>query len=481
MPWMIQKDGNQHCLYKRGSDGKPIGESLGCHATEAEAQVQMRALHAQMPEHKAVKFAEGTEDVIEGPGMPFGGPFNGRDLDQQYFSKATDFAFNWFTPGTRPLLYHHGMDEDAGVTVVGRVKAWETRPDLGVWTQAQLDKQSMYFQAIKDLVAAGKLYFSSGAMAHLVQVDQKSGEIKRWPWIELSLTPTPANLFARVDITVAEKHYKAAGLTLPDAAKAALTTEKRETLPDSDFAYIDSDGGRHLPMADASHARNALARFNQTQFESEEAKQKARRRLLARCKELGIEVSDEMMSGKAIKAASYEDIRDEIHRLVNRRIEMAGSPDDPRYCHVEGTYADHAIVTIHDAETGDRSYRVPYTLDDNGHVVSLGEAEAVEKDYVPAKAVDSLSIVDQATRLASSAVGLVQCTKDLLQRRLKEGRVLSNMNRKRIRECMDAMDGAMVALRDLYESTEPQTAKAASVRRLRAKLVAQQIEALAMN
>jgi hypothetical protein len=58
-----------------------------------------------------------------------------------------------------------------------------------------------------------------------------------------------------------------------------LSSERRNDLSDSNFAYIDSNGGRHLPIHDAAHVRNALARFSQTHFESEEAKTKAKNKL----------------------------------------------------------------------------------------------------------------------------------------------------------------------------------------------------------
>jgi hypothetical protein len=41
-----------------------------------------------------------------------------------------------------------------------------------------------------------------------------------------------------------------------------LDSSKRAKLPDSAFAYIDSQGRRRLPINDEAHVRNALARFN---------------------------------------------------------------------------------------------------------------------------------------------------------------------------------------------------------------------------
>jgi class 3 adenylate cyclase len=67
-----------------------------------------------------------------------------------------------------------------------------------------------------------------------------------------------------------------------------LTTKERRALPDSAFAYIDSQGRRRLPIHDASHVRNALARFNQVAFEDEEARDRARSRLLRAAQKHGI-------------------------------------------------------------------------------------------------------------------------------------------------------------------------------------------------
>lgn len=58
--------------------------------------------------------------------------------------------------------------------------------------RAELDKNSRWYSKVKKLIEAGALGFSSGAMPHLVKTT-KSGHITRWPWVELSLTPTPAN------------------------------------------------------------------------------------------------------------------------------------------------------------------------------------------------------------------------------------------------------------------------------------------------
>jgi len=67
-----------------------------------------------------------------------------------------------------------------------------------------------------------------------------------------------------------------------------LTAKERAELPNSAFAYIDSRGRRRLPIHDAAHVRNALARFSQVAFEDEGARDRARTRLLRAAKKHGI-------------------------------------------------------------------------------------------------------------------------------------------------------------------------------------------------
>ena len=83
---------------------------------------------------------------------------------------------------------------------------------------------------------------------------------------------------------------------------AKLSSKAINNLPDSDFAYIspggtkDSEGKttprslRHLPIPDAAHVRNALARLNQTDIPAA-AKKTALSKIKSKAKELGVQVS----------------------------------------------------------------------------------------------------------------------------------------------------------------------------------------------
>jgi hypothetical protein len=74
---------------------------------------------------------------------------------------------------------------------------------------------------------------------------------------------------------------------------AELDTADRKKLSKRQFAYVDADGEGHLPINDESHIRNAMSRWNQTDFPSKTAKDAARRKILAAARRHGIEISDD--------------------------------------------------------------------------------------------------------------------------------------------------------------------------------------------
>ena len=69
---------------------------------------------------------------------------------------------------------------------------------------------------------------------------------------------------------------------------AKLGATERAKLSNRAFAYIDSRGRRRLPIHDEAHVRNALARFNRVAFEDEQARERARKRLLNAAKKFRI-------------------------------------------------------------------------------------------------------------------------------------------------------------------------------------------------
>jgi starvation-inducible DNA-binding protein len=187
--------------------------------------------------------SDGTVEV-EGVGIPFGGPINGKDLHGQFFSNKTDFAWDLIPDGQRPLLYQHGLDSTMKTNVIGR---WAVKKvdDAGVWVRAQLDARNEYIDEIKELLDSDALGLSSATMGHLVKVSAKTGEILRWPVVELSLTPNPANPSAYVVKTAAEiapDEYVSAKLAIlnPEMSYEDAGEPVAEVLPMDNASLVEA-------------------------------------------------------------------------------------------------------------------------------------------------------------------------------------------------------------------------------------------------
>ena len=116
------------------------------------------------------------------------------DLEGDYFTASTDYGFP-MTEGKRVPLnvyYHHGMDSAVGKKSIGT--GYIKMTDEGLWYEAQLDMADEYGKMIAKLCKQGKMGFSSGAAAHMVERKSMgtAAEITRWPIAEASITPTPA-------------------------------------------------------------------------------------------------------------------------------------------------------------------------------------------------------------------------------------------------------------------------------------------------
>lgn len=68
-----------------------------------------------------------------------------------------------------------------------------------------------------------------------------------------------------------------------------LDTEERDELESGDFAFPKQ---RKAPLEDASHVRNAIARFNQVKDVSDDDRDAAWKRIKAAAKKHGVEVNE---------------------------------------------------------------------------------------------------------------------------------------------------------------------------------------------
>ena len=203
----------------------------------------------------AVKLAE--DDTVYGPAVLFGS-VETHDLSplKDYFTKATDFWLNAWDK--RPMIWHHALPQQemlnemrAAGASKDEIKAMrealtylDEHPVVGVWTKAtvdpvgvwlkgQVDKAHKYRDAVKRMIELGLIKISTDSAPHLVKREAKSGgvhEVKRWPIIAASLTPTAAEP-RLADVQALKSYYELAGLTPPaeiDDTPEAHNAEGRE-------------------------------------------------------------------------------------------------------------------------------------------------------------------------------------------------------------------------------------------------------------
>lgn len=170
---------------------------------------------------------------------------------RDYFTKSTDFWLEAWA--TRPMLYHHAQDEATKAAPVVGTWTGASVDSVGVWLEGQLNKAHRYHAAIKELVQRGMLKLSSDSAPHLVVRERQpngTNEIKRWPMLAASLTPTPAEP-RLLPISHIKALYAEAGLLPPveidDSPEATDASEPVEMAPRA-MKTGDDERARRLAM-----------------------------------------------------------------------------------------------------------------------------------------------------------------------------------------------------------------------------------------
>jgi len=187
-------------------------------------------------------------------GVPFGGPYNGKDSDGQTFTERTDL---WLKDGQEiPVTYYHGFGPDSPETwqetpaVIGVAK-FDHTDAKGHWFSVRMDTTEELAQRITT-TKTEKVRASSGAIGHLVRLD--GDEISTWPLGELALFDTnewrrPANDFAVFNakgegITEVTAEAEMQSVTVdesPEQTKTVTPTQESEIMEDEIKNEIDVD------------------------------------------------------------------------------------------------------------------------------------------------------------------------------------------------------------------------------------------------
>lgn len=293
----------------------------------------MAAANAAVKQSTAVKALDDKGRV--GGYLVVWGDASQRDLQGEYFTPDTDLALDWYA--RRPVLYHHGRDKDLGPKMIGHLVSYD--PDeVGVWVEGQLELRAAYERAVWGLVRRNKLGWSSGALPHLVEVE-RDGRIKRWPIVEGSLTPRPAE--PRGTAAVAMKHlcdrqhlehaYKSAGLDLPDLLMSEIASEGGTTREHSGVA--SSGAFSHRPQSSPMED-DVMGDENQNTPVKTLTEEQARALFQKMREDEKAEQEREALEARAAKAAELEEENARLKAQVN------GASDTPPARRLPGREAD---------------------------------------------------------------------------------------------------------------------------------------------
>lgn len=230
----------ERCIPVLVEEGREQDEAVAICNSMWEEKDKKYILHSHTQQVYATKDADGNWR-LEVLGAPYGGEFDGKDADGEYFSHNTNFMMD--VGAERPVLYYHGKGPDGqmerAVEVIGKARVTK-RNEQGLWFEVILDKTKKYAERIWRAAIGGMARASSGAINYLVR-KAADGEILQWPIGELTLLDKsdirrPANELATVQLKAA---FSEVGIDFP---KALLKSEELE----SDAVEDDEDGDERM-------------------------------------------------------------------------------------------------------------------------------------------------------------------------------------------------------------------------------------------
>lgn len=108
MPYTISKRDDEWCVYKKGEDGEPSGETLGCHDTEEKAVAQIGAIESSEDERSLVdRIVERIKVLFEPLLHPPPSPFEPRHTHISVYRQA-DGRWRWFSISATSVLNRVG-------------------------------------------------------------------------------------------------------------------------------------------------------------------------------------------------------------------------------------------------------------------------------------------------------------------------------------------------------------------------------------
>ncbi len=332
-------------------------------------------------------------------GIPFGGPYNGKDADGERFSPQTNLHLDKYPYA--PVVHYHGFNEDGTPTkapeYIGKTESHEVKED-GVWFRVILDKASEIAKGIMQAAKEGLARASSGSVSHLTRID-KDGHIREWPVAELSIFDTrggmePANNYAvaiPVNKALYEDIYKQAGQSLP--AKFANTGDSKNTIEDG------GDNGNSktqkqkkkevIKMTLTKEEKQALIDEGRKEAEAEFKAEADKKKEIADGIAEGIKADKDKRDEEAAEAKKLADKKEEEEKEEKIKARRLGTPGSSayvaKYSHLwkydNLEIGDHAFAIELLASTGvSKTVKAALPSEDSMKALAIKVAEDKDED-----------------------------------------------------------------------------------------------------
>jgi hypothetical protein len=186
-------------------------------------------------EFVAVKAVMGDagEWHLEILGVPFGGPINGKDRDQEYFHEGTKIHEDVYK--TIPVNYFHALDPKTGRPTgnpeyIGVAK-YLRKDSKGHWYEVVLDKTKEMAVRVWEAAWKGIAAASSESLPNLIRTSA-GGRIDNWPVAGMAVLDVregraPVNGYA-VAIPMMKAIYSEAGIPFPEMKSDNVLSEAEQ-------------------------------------------------------------------------------------------------------------------------------------------------------------------------------------------------------------------------------------------------------------
>lgn len=172
------------------------------------------------------------------------GKMKGDGVDAFFHHKSPLLQVGWFSSGVEHIIPERLFKFFKNLADHRFTNAVSTRFDEETSVLAAtliLNMRNEYEEFVGKQAQKGLLSWSSGSAGHVSKIDWDTGEIKEWPIIEFSLTPTPAEPRIRVEASKSFSYARKFLLDTGSISEEKLNKAFKDSLKSEIMAALKSE------------------------------------------------------------------------------------------------------------------------------------------------------------------------------------------------------------------------------------------------